>query len=219
MPGSVYIYGTQPGVWGPDTLQIPAVRKGAIRVASEAQYRAASQRGVQVIILRSGDFLAPQSSGSFWNSVTLKGLARGKITTMAKPDVTRAYAYLPDMGRIAVALSEKRAALAAFTDMPFAGYTLSTADLKAHLERLMGRSLQVTGFAWWFMTLASPVWELARELRDMRYLYDHSHSLDPAPLVQVLPDFRATPLDVVLREHIEQLVPSQGSASLIQTGR
>ena len=219
VPGSVYVYGKQAGVWGPDTPQIPAARKGAIRVASEASYRAASQRGVQVIILRGGDFLAPDVDASFWNMVTLKSVAKGKITTMTKPDVTRAYAYLPDMGRIAVALAEQRSELGAFTDMPFAGFTLSINGLKAALEKIMGRGLKVGNFPWWLMTVTSPVWEMARELREMRYLYDHSHALDPAPLAKLLPDFRATPLEVVLKEHLAHLMPDQGSVSLTQTGR
>ena len=138
---------------------------------------------------------------------------------MTAPEVKRAYAYLPDMARIAVALAEKRADLPAFTDMPYAGYSLSVNDLKAHLERLTGQSLTITRFGWWQMTLLSPFWELARELREMRYLYDHSHGLNPEPLAKALPDFRATPLDVILREEIGALVPVQGKVSLAQTGR
>ena len=217
LPGNVYVYGTEPGVWGPDTPHRPASRKGAIRAAMEAEYRAAGD--VQVILLRGGDFLAPEDPKSFWNFMTLKGLAKGRIVSMAAPDVKRAYTYLPDMARIVVALAEKRAALPAFTDLPFAGHTLSTADLKAELERLTGQTLRITRFGWWQMRLLSPVWELARELREMRYLYDHGHALDPAPLAQALPGFRATPLEAVLRAHVERLMPAQGKISLTQTGR
>lgn len=174
---------------------------------------------MQVIILRAGDFLAPEVDQSFWNMVTLKGLPSGKITTMTKPGVTRAYAYLPDMGRIAVALAERRADLGAFTDMPFADFTLSINDLKASLERMMGQKLKVGKFAWWLMTLTSPFWEMARALCEMRYLYDLPHALDPEPLAKLLPDFRQTPLDTVLKEHLAHLMPPQGNVSLAQTGR
>lgn len=219
VPGNVYVYGTEPGLWGPETPHRPASRKGAIRVAMEAEYRKAADRGVQVMILRGGDFLAPDVPNSFWNMLTLKGLAKGKITSMAAPDIQRAYAYLPDMARIAVALADRRASLPRFTDLPYAGYTLSTADLTAHLERLTGQTLRITRFAWWQMTLLAPFWELARELREMRYLYDHSHALDPAPLAALLPDFRPTPLDTILRAHLAHLLPDQGSEILTQTGR
>jgi nucleoside-diphosphate-sugar epimerase len=223
VPGNVYVYGTEPGLWGPDTPHRAKSRKGTIRAAMEADYQAASQRGLQVIIVRGGDYVAPEDPKSFWNMMTLKGLAKGKLVSMTTPEVKRAYAYLPDMARIAVALAEKRGELAAFTDLPYAGYTLSMADLKAHLERLTGQTLQINPFAWWQMTLLAPFWELARELREMRYLYDHSHELDPAPLAKALPEFRATPLDTILREEIAALVPNQGpvqgKVSLAQTGR
>ena len=220
VPGNVYTYGTEPGLWGPDTPQRPASRKGAIRVAMEAEYRMAAERGVQVIILRGGDFLAPEAPQSFWNMITLKGLKQGRITSMTAPDVQRAYAYLPDMARVAVMLADRRTALPRFTDMPFPGYTLSTADLTARLARLTGQTLRITRFAWWQMTLLSPFWELARELREMRYLYDHSHSLDPAPLAALLPGFRATPLDNVLQAHAARsLRTDQGKEILTQTGR
>ncbi len=223
VPGNVYVYGTEPGLWGPDTPHRPNARKGKIRAQMEADYKAASQRGMQVIILRGGDFVAPEDNHSFWNMMTMKGLAKGKLVAMTAPDVKRAYAYLPDMARIAVALAEKRATLPTFSDMPYAGHTLSMNDLKAHLGRLTGQSLTVSRFGWWQMTLLAPFWELARELREMRYLYDHSHGLDPEPLAKALPDFRATLLDVILREEIAALVPVQGSdhgkVSLAQTGR
>lgn len=223
VPGNVYVYGRAEGPWRPDTPHRPTSRKGAIRAAMEAEYRAASARGMQVVIVRGGDFLAPDEDHSFWNMMTLKGLAKGRIVSMTAPEVTRAYAYLPDMARIAVALADKRASLPAFTDMPYAGYTLSMADLKAHLERLTGARLRITRFGWWQMTLLAPFWELARELREMRYLYDLPHGLDPAPLAAALPEFRATPLDVVLRAHLAHLMPgegpNQGRFSLAQTGR
>lgn len=216
VPANVYVYGTQPGPWGPDTPQVPVSRKGAIRVAAEAEYRAASARGVQVILLRGGDFVAPDAPNSFWNMVTLKNLSRGKITTMAAPEVKRAYAYLPDMARIAVALAEKRDELPAFTDLPFAGFTLSMAEMKTEMEHLTWRALRLSRFPWWLMTLASPFWELARELREMRYLYDLPHELDNRPLEKLLPDFHATPMRAVLAAHLPE---AQGRASLIQTGR
>ena len=103
--------------------------------------------------------------------------------------------------------------------MADAGYTFSTNGLEAHLARLMGRSLRVRGFPGWLVTLASPVWEVARALREMRYLVDLPHSLDAEPLAKVLPDFRPTPLDVVLTEHLAHLLPAQGSVSMAQTGR
>jgi nucleoside-diphosphate-sugar epimerase len=217
VPGNVYVYGREAGPWGPDTLHRPVAKKGMIRATMEAQYRAAAEAGMQTIILRGGDFIAPDQPGSFLNMLVLKDIAKGKMQVPAALDVTRAWAYLPDMTRAAVALADKRADLPAFTDMPFAGFTLTWGQMKAGVAAILERDLKVTQFPWWAMTLAAPVWELARELREMRYLYNLPHRLDPAPMQTLLPGFRTTSLDSVLREHVTRLVP-QGRAMVTQTG-
>ena len=218
VPGNVYVYGQEPAPWGPQTRHNPVSRKGAIRAEMEARLRAASENGQQVIILRGGDFIDPEAPSTFLNMIILKGLAKGRMTTAAPMDVPRAWAYLPDMTRAVVALADRRDSLPAFNDVPFAGYTFSMADLKADLERLTGRDVKVSRFAWWAMTLAAPFWELARELREMRYLYDLPHRLDGKVLGDLLPDFRQTSFEVVLKDHVERLVP-QSPAMVTQTGR
>ncbi len=223
VPGNVYVYGDQPGPWGANTPHRPVARKGAIRAKMEAEYRAATTQGLRVIILRGGDFIDPASPKSFWNMVALKSVAKGRITNATAPGTMRAYAYLPDMARAAAALADIRANLPAFADIPFAGYTLRFEDIAAHLERLSGKKMRLTPFMWWFMRLAGPFWELARELNEMRYLFSTSHALDPAPLAALLPDFRLTPLDDVLRAELATLAPNlmtpHGRSISAQTGR
>ena len=223
LPGNVYVYGDQPGPWGPDTPHLPVARKGRIRATMEADYRSATTRGLRVILLRGGDLIDPAAPASIWNMIVLKAVAKRRITAMAGPDVKRAYAYLPDMAGAAVALAERRATLPAYADIPFAGYTLTMQDLASAVERLTGARMRLTRFMWWFITLAAPFWELARELSEMRYLYDTAHSLDPAPLAAVLPDVRLTALDTVLRQHLDRLAPAlltaQGTSISTQTGR
>jgi hypothetical protein len=48
------------------------------------------------------------------------------------------------------------------------------------------------------MQLAAPFWEMARELLEMRYLYNLPHRLDPAPMARVLPDFKPLNLAEVM---------------------
>ena len=67
------------------------------------------------------------------------------------------------------------------------------------LQALTGRRLKLGHFPWWMIRLAAPVWELGRELGEMRYLYDTPHSLSGARLQALLPGFRQTPLSEVLR--------------------
>lgn len=199
VPGNVYVYGLQPGPWGPQTPHSPCSRKGAIRAAMEASYRESTAR---VILLRGGDFLDAQSPGTFLNMVTLKHLAKGRLTLAGAPDVRRAYAWLPDMARAAVALAAQRENLPPFADLPFAGLTFSMDDLKSEIMRQTGKAMRYERFPWALMWLASPFWELARELREMRYLFDLPHGLDPAPLAALLPKFQTTPFEQVVAAHL-----------------
>lgn len=64
--------------------------------------------------------------------------------------------------------------------------------LRAELERATGHELRFVGFPWWAMTLLSPVWELARELREMRCLWNTPHSLSQAKFERLLPKLRPT---------------------------
>jgi len=207
VPGNVYPYGDQAGPWGPHTPQRPVARKGHIRMVMEAAYRDAR---VQVVLLRGGDFLDETKPTTAINMVVLKSASKGKLTLMGGPDVQRAYAYLPDMARAAVDLAAMRAQLPVYTDVPFAGLTFSINDLRDALQRQTGRNFKYTVFPWWFMRAASPFWELARELIEMRYLMDLPHSLDPGPIATLLPQFAVTPFERVVAVHVAALGLGQG---------
>ena len=202
VPGNVYVYGDQPGPWGPDTPHHPRSRKGQIRTTMEASYRKASLRGLRVIILRGGDFLDAAGKGAMMNAFILRSLKSGKITIGGGADVQRAYANLTDMAQVAVALADRRATLPAFADIPFAGLTFSMRDFKIEMERQLGRPLHVSNFPWWIMRLAVPFWELARELPEMRYLFDTPHALDAGPLQALLPDLKIASLADIVTAHL-----------------
>ena len=78
--------------------------------------------------------------------------------------------------------------------------------------------MRIRRFPTWIFTLASPVWELARELREMLYLFSFSHALDPAPLRRWLPAWQDTGLDEVILRHLSAL-GLQGRAMSTQTGK
>lgn len=202
VPGNVYPYGMEPGPWNADTPHRPVARKGRIRAEMEARYRAAADHGQRTILLRGGDFLLPEAPQMVMNRVILGEVAKGRVTTLGAPDVLHAYAYLPDMARAAVSLVALGDRHPAYADIPFASHAFTISDLAARISRLSGRPMRIKRFPRWIFTLASPVWELARELREMLYLYDHPHRLDPAPLQHCLPDWQDTPLDEVILHHL-----------------
>ncbi|SLN36378.1 NAD dependent epimerase/dehydratase family protein [Pseudoruegeria aquimaris] len=202
LPGNVYNFGDRPGVWSEDTPQRPCARKGEIRKRIEAEYRAAAAEGVQTLVLRAGDFIDPGRQETLMALVIMKDLAKGRLTTLGDPAVPRAYCYLPDWARAAVMLAAKRAELAPFEDVPFAGHAFSMLELQAEVARQLGRPVRLSRFPWWLMTLASPVWELAREMREMRYLFETPHRLSGAKLARLLPDFEPTPFSAAIAAEI-----------------
>lgn len=202
VPGNVYPYGMEPGPWNADTPHRPVSRKGHIRAEMEARYRAAADQGQRTILLRGGDFLLPEAPQMVMNRVILGEVAKGKVTALGDPEALHAYAYLPDMARAAVALVGLGQSLPAYADIPLAGHAFTISDLAARISRLSGRPMRTKRFPRWIFTLASPFWELARELREMLYLYDHPHRLDPAPLRRWLPGWQDTPLDEVILHHL-----------------
>ena len=117
----------------------------------------------------------------------------------------RRYSRGTDMARAAVGLATLGDALPAYADIPFAGHAFTINDLAARVARLTGRPMQIVQFPLWFFTALSPVWELARELREMLYLNRHPHWLDPDPLRHWLPGFQDTPLDAVILAHLQAL--------------
>ncbi|MGB3278206.1 MAG: NAD-dependent epimerase/dehydratase family protein, partial [Pseudorhodobacter sp.] len=168
-----------------------------------AQYRAAADAGdVRVVLLRAGDFLAPDQTQLAMSQVTLKNIGKGRLTSIGDPTATRDYAYLPDMARAAVTLLDARASLPPFVDIPFAGHSFSMEDLSKMIARQTGQAIVTKPFPWWLLRLAAPFWELGRELMEMRYLFDHPHWLSDEVFSRLVPDFKATELETIVAAYL-----------------
>lgn len=196
LPGNVYHFGNRGGTWSEETPPDPVSRKGRIRLEMERAY---AESGVQTIVLRAGSFIDPDRRGCIMSEIYLRDIARGRITLPGPAEIRQAMCYLPDWAGAAVALAEMRHELARFEDIPFPGHTLSAQVIKSELERITGRSLKFKRFPWWALNLAGPVWELARELNEMRYLWETDHALSERRFKAMLPDFQDTSLKEVMR--------------------
>jgi len=161
----------------------------------EAAYRDA---GVRTIILRAGNVIDPEHNGDIMTAFLLREIVKGKVAAPGNPQVPTAYAYVPDWARAAVMLATRRERLATFEDVPFPGHSFSVSDLHAALSEATGRPLRLTRFAWWMMRLLAPFWELARDLGEMRYLWDLPHSLSGDKFARLLPGFQPTDLRRVM---------------------
>lgn len=195
IPGNIYNYGDQPGLLDEDTPQVPNTRKGKIRVAMEQEYKSS---GVRTIVLRAGNFIDPHGDDDLMKLAVLRDIRKGKLTTLGDPDAMQAYAYMPDWARAALELAEKRYELPTFSDIPFPGHNFTMTQMRRVLADYTGRDIRVARFPWWMMKLLSPFWELAREMREMQYLYNMSHQISDLAFRRIVPDFVPTDVETVM---------------------
>src|SRR5262245_9131113 len=144
LPGNVYNVGAQmPALLDEHTPQQPTTHKGRIRVAMERELQAlATQGAMRSIVVRAGDFFG-SGSGAWMDLVITKSLRQGKLVYPGALDVPHAWAYLPDLAQAFVHAASRGNQLPAFADLPFAGYTLTGAELLAAI----GRAASTLGLA------------------------------------------------------------------------
>jgi len=208
LPGNVYNFGAQmPALLSERTPQRASTPKGHIRVAMERELQAlAAQGALRSIVIRAGDFFG-SGSGSWMDLAIVKSLRQGKLVYPGPLDVPHAWAYLPDLAQAMVAAASRRDALPAFADLPFAGHTLTGAELLAALERAASslglgpaRGWRHGGMPWLAMKIGALVVPMWREIVAMSYLWRVPHALDGTALARAVGALPATPLDVALRD-------------------
>jgi len=209
LPGNVYNFGAQmPPLLNELTPQRPTTRKGRIRVEMEAELRLLAAQGrLRSVVIRAGDFFGA-GSGSWIDLVITKSLRQGKLVYPGPLDRAHAWAYLPDLARAFVAAASHADDLPAFADLPFAGHTLTGAELLATIERAAA-SLGLTprsghfkhgGMPWAVLKLGGLVVPMWREIAEMSYLWRVPHALDGSALARAVGSLPATPIDAAMRE-------------------
>lgn len=200
-PGNVYVFGANaPAEFNENTAHAATNPLGRIRVEMEATLRAS---GARCILLRAGDFLDTEASGNWFDRIMTPQLGKGRFIYPGRADIPHAWAYLPDLARAAVALADQREGLATFEDVPFPGYSLTGQDLAEAIAGVTARKVAVAPFNWAPLHLARPFWPMAKNLLEMRYLWDKPHTLDGAKFNRLLPGFQATPLNTALASALQ----------------
>jgi nucleoside-diphosphate-sugar epimerase len=193
IPGNIYNYGKgMPEVLRENTPHRPTGPLGQIREDMERAYQDA---GVKTIILRSGDFIDTTASGNWYDKVITAKLGKGIVEYPGRDlDIPHAWAFLHDLADVAVMLSEQVQDLPDFFELNFPGYSLTARELHHALEQASDRSLHLRPMAWWPLTVAQPIWPLAKCLQETRYLWNTPHNVASNRLSELLPNFTPTPL-------------------------
>ena len=197
-PGNIYGLGLQTDAPLDETVENkPNTERGELRVRLEDSLRAASGEGVQVIILRAGDFFGPTVRNGLADPLFGRALVGRTMRTLGRVRIPRQWAYAPDLARATIDLLDKRAGLAPFEIVHDAGYVVP--EQRAFAARIAEavdyKGLGLRPFPWWVLGLLSKIDPILREVVKMRYLFENSVILDGARFSQVLPGFARTPLE------------------------
>ena len=205
LPGNVYNYGeTMPPQLTEDTPHAPSTHLGKLRVTLEEAYAIAADDGVRTVILRGGDFIEKAQTGNWFDSQITPNIAKGRITYPGPRDQIHAWAYLPDMARALVALAEKRSEFAMFEEFGFPGYNLSGDELVQALSDAAERQLKAGALPWSMLRMLSMFSADIKGVVAMSYLWRTPHTIDGAKLQATLPNWRATPLNIAIKDAVSQ---------------
>jgi nucleoside-diphosphate-sugar epimerase len=195
-PGNLFIYGAGiPAIVDETTPVRPTSRKGEIRAAIEARLRAATDDGVRVIILRSGDFFGGPGIGSYFDRILVREISVGRLTYPGPLDVVHEWAYVPDLCDAMLRLVAARAALEPFAQFGFPGHAVTGRVLVGAIARACGRGFKVNGMPWTMLRLLGLAVPVFRELSEVSYLWSTPHAIDGTRLSAVIGDIPLTPLD------------------------
>ena len=199
VPGNVYNFGAaMPAVLREMTPQMARTVKGQIRIQMEQRLQ---QSGVRSIVVRAGDFFG-SGSGTWFDTAMVKDIRKGQFTYPGAPEVSRAWAYLPDLARSFVAVASQRAQLPAFEVLHFAGHHITGQrwlDVLAPIAHAQGwvkpgAALKLSQLPWPIIRIGAlfvPTW---KALLEMRYLWNTPHALANDKLTALIGTEPHTPL-------------------------
>ena len=222
LPGNVYNFGaSMPARLDETTPQRPTTAKGRIRAAMERDLEERASAGrLRASVITAGDFFGA-GSGSWFDQVVVRSVARGKLVYPGDPSLVHAWAYLPDLARAFVAVAEL-ADLASFERFTFAGHSVTGQEFLAALERAAAslglapaRGWRHGSMPWPLVRIAGLVLPLWRELAKMSYLWRVPHVLDGSKLALRCPGLATTPLETALRASLVALGVHNGDGRTV----
>lgn len=211
LPGNLYNYGPYSfSNAKEDALQQALTRKGQVRVSMERRLEAASNQGIASLIVRTGDYFGPATPSSwFTQALSRTQGSRCTLYHLGPQGVGHAWAYVPDVAHTMLALIQQRHRLPTFARFHMRGHwdpdnRLMSQMLAQHATAL-GYQIQYKNFPWPWIRLAAPFVPRFKELLDMRYLWQHSISLDNRLLLQTLGQEIHTPWPEAIAHSISSL--------------
>jgi nucleoside-diphosphate-sugar epimerase len=167
--------------------------------------READAGRVRTILLRAGDFFGGTGSGSWFDLVVAAKMNNGIYTAPGPIDLVHEWAYLPDLAKAFVGLTQSLDKLGFYEALNFPGHAVTDLEIKAAAERAVGRPLKMTSMPWWVLRAGSPFVAMWREIVSMSYLRFEPHQLASARLEGIIGAIPHTPLDQAVTEALEDI--------------
>jgi nucleoside-diphosphate-sugar epimerase len=208
-PGNIYNFGPDARpLLDESAPQHPSTGKGAVRVEMEQMLAVGAASGARALVVRAGDFFGAKAPSSWFSSAMVRpGRALRSINFPGTAQVGHAWAYLPDLAEAIAQLVDREASLPPFDTFHFAGHwTEHSIEMAQVIRRAAGRpTLPIRRIPWPLLKLAAPFSGFARELVEMRYLWQVAMRLDNRKLVAALGAEPHTPLIDAVRQSLVDL--------------
>lgn len=210
LPGNVYNFGAgMPSVLREGTAQQARTVKGQIRIAMEAQLQ---RSGVRAVVIRAGDFFG-SGQGTWFDSTIVTKVRKGVFTYPGRGEVATAWAYLPDLARTFVAVATRRAQLAPFEVLHFAGYSLTAQQWLDALDPLArqqgwvkpGGHVRLAHLPWPLIRVGAWLMPTWAALVEMAYLWRTPHALANDKLTRLIGPEPHTPLALAAQAALADL--------------
>ncbi len=217
--GNIYNYAANAHLITPDTPQHPEKDKGEIRVRLERMLADASLAGdLQVLIVRAPDFYGPAITGSAFDLVMMRSIARGKLIYPGDPVLKHSWAYLPDLGSAYEKVASARHTLPRFESLLFRGHVVTGHEMIAAIRKAVSGKLRVSRLSWTFMAALGLFVPVVREVVKMSYLWRHPHEMRDEKLDTILGPGFGTPFEVAVEQTTRSFLPANmgtGSAGAV----
>jgi len=194
-PGNIYNYAANQHLIKPETPQIPHGDKGEIRKRMEQQLLQASKEGLQVLIVRMGDFFAPDANGTMIDLMIMQRAKSNILQYGGDLAIFHSWAYLPDAAKAFVKIGEARESFPSFKNLHFKGHFVSGRQMIEEIQKNMGKSTRLAKVPWGIMKFIGLFVPMLAEVVKMRYLWDEPHRMEDKELDELLGEGFAIPFN------------------------
>lgn len=208
LPGTVYNFGPDAfPVLDEDSPQHPLTRKGGLRVMMEQRLKDASASGLDVLIVRAGDFFGPKAANNWFSQgLVTPGKPVSLVNNPSRRGIGHQWAFLPDVAETMAQLVERAGSLPRFAVYHMEGFwDADGMQMAAAIRRVVGRPVKVRSFPWWIVPIMAPFNAFMHELKEMRYLWKQPLRMTNTRLTGTLGAEPRTPIDEAVRQTLSDL--------------